>query len=271
MRRGCGAGSGRWRRLWHRGAERSRGREWGSGWQGEDGFCFVDAVFKGGVKCASAVDGETSNIILSKNGGFSSRFLDAHLATEPECTALWIEFAGQGGHSAVGLDLADGAAIGKIEIAAGVYREASGPIQAGFCAFGVKVVAYCDIANKSGSRAILLDFADDEVVGVHDIYDPGIVHSNAAGAIEAGCSACSVHIAFRFIPTELSSKRGNLTSGRDFSDGVKVAEVEVSVFIGRNGRNLGKLSIHPQAIFGILVGPWKTTRQVGQLTASGEF
>ena len=50
---------------------------------------------------------------------------------------LWIEFAGDGGDSAIGLDFADGAAIGKVEVTAGVDGKTFGPVQPSFCAFAI--------------------------------------------------------------------------------------------------------------------------------------
>ena len=170
-------------------------RKRASGWRGGDGFRFVDACSKGGIERASAVDGQAGNIFFPEYSGFSCCFLDAHLATKAEGASLWAKFSCQCSNCAVGLDLADGAAIREVEIAAGIDGKAFRSVQTGLCAFGIKVIADCRIANKSGSGTIWLDFADDEVVGIHDINDTGIVHSNSGGIIEAGHSACSVHIA----------------------------------------------------------------------------
>ena len=84
-------------------------RKRASGWRGGDGFRFVDAVFEGGVECASAVNGQASNIILAKNGNFSCCFLDAHLVTKAEGASPWIEFTSNRGDSAIGLHLANAA------------------------------------------------------------------------------------------------------------------------------------------------------------------
>ena len=149
---------------------------------------------------------------------------------------LWSKFACDGCNRTIWLDLADGAAIREIEITACIDGKAAWLAQTGLCAFGIKVIADCRITNKSGSGTIWLDFADDEVTGVHDINDTGIVNSNAGGVIEAGHSACPIHIAFGIIPAELASERSDLTSRRNFSDGIDVAEVEIAIFI--NGQDL---------------------------------
>ena len=81
------------------------------------------------------------------------------------------------------------------------------------------ITDFC-IANKSGSRAIWLDFADDEIVGVHDINDTIVVNCDACKPIEPRDSASSIHIAFRVIISKFTGKGGDLASSGDFSDGI---------------------------------------------------